>query len=182
MKEIIIFARAGQGAITTAQILGNAIIKSGLYAYAFPHFGAARMGAPMNAFLRYDTKPIRLRTRIKLADFSLVVDNTLFESQNVLGLTKENGIVVVNSQEKLQTSDHVKIISVPANNISIEVAGRIIANTVLLGTLCAFLPEVKFEFLCEAIKERFKGEVLNVNLKLAQAGYEYGNKFIVQSS
>lgn len=44
MKEIIIFARAGQGAITTAQILGSSLVKAGLYVYAFPHFGAARMG------------------------------------------------------------------------------------------------------------------------------------------
>ena len=54
MKEVKIFARAGQGAITTAAILGEALFLEGKYAYAFPHFGAARMGAAMNAFLRFD--------------------------------------------------------------------------------------------------------------------------------
>ncbi|MDD5614437.1 MAG: 2-oxoacid:acceptor oxidoreductase family protein, partial [Candidatus Omnitrophica bacterium] len=62
MKEITVYARAGQGAITTAVILGNAYFKHNKFAYAFPHFGAARMGAPMNAFIRVDDKPIRVRS------------------------------------------------------------------------------------------------------------------------
>src|SRR3989338_2276842 len=64
MKEIRIHARAGQGAITTASILGYAYFLEGIFAYAFPHFGAARMGAPMNAFVRVDDKPVRLRSQI----------------------------------------------------------------------------------------------------------------------
>ncbi len=176
MKEVIIFARAGQGAITSAQILGFAIVKSGLYAYAFPHFGAARMGAPMNAFLRYDTLPIRIRTRIKVADYSIVVDPTLFESQNVISATKSDGIIILNSVEKLSFKNGKKIISVPANEISQKITGKIFANTVLLGAFCGLTDEVKIELLYEAIKERFKGETLNMNLKLAEAGYEYVKK------
>ena len=64
MKEIRIHARAGQGAITTAALIGEAYFKEGKYPSAFPHFGAARMGAPMNAFVRVDTKPVRLRSQI----------------------------------------------------------------------------------------------------------------------
>ncbi len=176
MKEVIIFARAGQGAITSAQILGSALVKSGLYAYAFPHFGAARMGAPMNAFLRYDQKPVRLRTRIHAADYSIVVDSTLFESQNVLGLLKNSGISIVNSQEQISTQDGKKIISIPANKISQEITGKIFANTVLLGAFCVITGEIKIELLYEAIKERFKGQALESNLKLAEAGYKFAKE------
>ena len=49
MKEIRIHARAGQGAITTATLLGFSYFNEGKFPYAFPNFGAARMGAPMNA-------------------------------------------------------------------------------------------------------------------------------------
>ncbi|MFN3550408.1 MAG: 2-oxoacid:acceptor oxidoreductase family protein [Endomicrobiia bacterium] len=176
MKEVIIFARAGQGAITTAQILGSALVKSGLYAYAFPHFGAARMGAPMNAFLRYDTKPIRLRTRIKLADYSIVVDETLFSEQNPNESLKNSGICLINSQKEYKSLDGKKIISIPAGKISQEITGKILANTVLLGCLSAINDDLKIDLLYESIKERFKGEVQQMNLKLAQAGYEYIKK------
>ena len=77
MREIKIYARAGQGAITTATILGQALFQKGKYAYAFPHFGAARMGAPMNAFVRVDDKPIRLRSQIYEPDYVMIVDSTL---------------------------------------------------------------------------------------------------------
>lgn len=173
MKEVIIFARAGQGAITTAQLLGSALVKSGLYAYAFPHFGAARMGAPMNAFLRYDTKPIRLRTRIKLADYSLVVDDTLFSEQDPNDVLKPSGICLINSLKEYRSKDGKKIISIPANKIAQETTGKLIANTVLLGCLCKICDDLKIELLYEAIKERFKGDAQDINLKLAQAGYEY---------
>ncbi len=176
MKEVIIFARAGQGAITTAQILGSALVKSGLYAYAFPHFGAARMGAPMNAFLRYDTKPIRLRTRIKLADYSIVVDETLFSEQDPNESLKNSGICLINSQKEYKSLDGKKIISVPAGRISQEITGKVFANTVLLGGICAISNEFKIDLLYESIKERFKGELQQLNLKLAEEGYKYIKK------
>ncbi|MDD4183297.1 MAG: 2-oxoacid:acceptor oxidoreductase family protein, partial [Candidatus Omnitrophica bacterium] len=81
MKEVKIFARAGQGAITTAAILGEAFFYQEIYAYAFPSFGAARMGAPMNAFLSFDTKPVRLRSQIYNPDYVIVIDPTLIKSE-----------------------------------------------------------------------------------------------------
>ncbi|MCS7230593.1 MAG: 2-oxoacid:acceptor oxidoreductase family protein [Elusimicrobiota bacterium] len=178
MKEVIIFARAGQGAITSAQILGSALVKTGFYAYAFPHFGAARMGAPMNAFLRYDEKVIRLRTRIKTADYAMVVDETLFESQNVLDSLKNNSFCLINSQKTYSNTNGKKIISLPANKISQEITGRMFANTVLLGAFCVINNDVKIDLLYEAMKERFKGKVLDLNLKLAKEGYNFAKNLL----
>ncbi len=82
MKEIRIHARAGQGAITTAALLGYVYFLKGMYPYAFPHFGAARMGAPMNAFVRVDNKPVRLRSQIYEPDYVIIVDSTLMRGFN----------------------------------------------------------------------------------------------------
>ena len=68
MREIVIHARAGQGAITTATLLATAAFEEGRYALAFPHFGAERMGAPMNAFVRLSQAPVRLRSHIRHPD------------------------------------------------------------------------------------------------------------------
>ena len=46
MKEIRVHARAGQGAITTANLLGAAIFAEGRYALAFPHFGRREWARP----------------------------------------------------------------------------------------------------------------------------------------
>lgn len=176
MKEVIIYARAGQGAITTAQILGSAMVKSDKYAYAFPYFGAARMGAPMNAFLRYDNKPIRLRSQIKVADYAIIVDETLFYTKDPTEQVKPYGATLINSEKQFNSTKDKKIVSVPGTKISEEISGRPLANTVLLGAFCAITKEVELEKLIEAIGERFKGSNLELNIKLAKAGFDFGRK------
>jgi 2-oxoacid:acceptor oxidoreductase gamma subunit (pyruvate/2-ketoisovalerate family) len=135
MKEIRIHARAGQGAITTANILGEAYFIKGLYAYAFPHFGAARMGAPMNAFVRVDENPVRIRSQIYEPDYVIIVDSTLMRGSNCLVGLSEKGIVVINEREGIQIPKpklKQKIYAVPANNIAQETIGRPLGNTALL--------------------------------------------------
>ncbi|UCC60506.1 MAG: 2-oxoacid:acceptor oxidoreductase family protein, partial [Dehalococcoidia bacterium] len=84
MKEIRVHARAGQGAITTATILANAAFEDNKYALTFPPFGAARMGAPMNAFVRIGDAPIRVRSQIYTPDYVLVQDPTLLRGYDVV--------------------------------------------------------------------------------------------------
>ena len=40
MKEIVFYARGGQGAVTAAAVLVAALAQEGKYAQAFPFFGA----------------------------------------------------------------------------------------------------------------------------------------------
>ena len=96
MKEIRIHARAGQGAITTAALLGFSYFNEGKYPYAFPNFGAARMGAPMNAFVRVDSDPVRLRSQIYEPNYVIIVDPTLLRGYNCFSGLKEDGVAIIN--------------------------------------------------------------------------------------
>lgn len=178
MREIIIYGRAGQGAITTAEILGSALIKANKFVYAFPMFGAARMGAPMHAYLRYDDKPVRLRSQIKVADYAMILDDTLLAGYNLMENIKSNGIVVVNSKKNIQPPQDIdiKVFNIPANDISEKIASRVIVNTVLLGAFCDIIDDIEFDHLLQAIEERFEGKIAKINLELARAGYEYSKK------
>lgn len=179
MKEIRIHARAGQGAITTATLLGYVYFLKGMYPYAFPHFGAARMGAPMNAFVRVDKKPVRLRSQIYEPDFVLVVDATLMRGFNCFSGLKEKGVAIINQREgveipKLKAAQ--KVFVVPANDIAVKNIGRPLGNTALLGAFAAATGEFELELLLEAIKKRFAGKALEGNLKSAREGFEFVNK------
>jgi len=66
---------------------------------SFPNFGAARMGAPMNAFVRVDSKPIRLRSQVYEPDYVIVVDPTLMRGFNCFSGLKENGVAIINGKE-----------------------------------------------------------------------------------
>ncbi len=179
MKEIRIHARAGQGAITTASLLGYAYFNKGIFPYAFPHFGAARMGAPMNAFVRVDSKPVRLRSQIYQPDYVIIMDPTLMRGFNCFAGLKEDGIAIINDKEgmdapKLKAKQ--KLFVVPANDIALKHIGRPLGNTALLGAFCAATGELELEDLLVALKKRFTGKAQEANIQSAKEGFEFVKK------
>jgi len=50
MKEIRVHGRGGMGAVTSAQLLAIAAFKDGNMSQAFPFFGVARRGSPVEAY------------------------------------------------------------------------------------------------------------------------------------
>ena len=176
MKEIRIHARAGQGAITTATLLGYAYFLKGMYPYAFPHFGAARMGAPMNAFVRVDTKPVRLRSQIYEPDYILVMDATLMRGFNCFSGLKEDGIAIINDKEgadlpKVKAKQGVFV--VPATEIALRTIGRPLGNTALIGAFAAATGQLDLNTLLEVIEKRFTGKAQEGNIEAVKQGYEY---------
>jgi len=177
MHEVKIFARAGQGAITTATILGEALFLENKYAYAFPHFGAARMGAPMNSFLRFDDKPIRLRSQIYTPDYIVVIDPTLIESEKCFDNLKKGAKAVVSLREDMPvptSKQGVEIHTLNAEKIAMDIIGKPFANTVLLGAFAKVTGEIKLDSILKAVGGKFKGkpEILQKNLDAVKKGYE----------
>ncbi|MDD5044757.1 MAG: 2-oxoacid:acceptor oxidoreductase family protein [Candidatus Omnitrophica bacterium] len=176
MKEIRIHARAGQGAITTATLLGYAYFLQGTYAYAFPHFGAARMGAPMNAFVRVDSEPIRLRSQIYEPDYVIIVDNTLMRGFNCFAGLKDKGVAIINAEAGLElprVKPTQKVFIVPANSIAQETIGRPLGNTALIGAFAAATGEIKLDTLIEAVKQKFGSRALEGNIAAVKRGYDF---------
>lgn len=176
MKEIRINARAGQGAITTAVLLGKAIFARGEYAYAFPYFGAARMGAPMNSFVRTDNKPIRLRSQVYYPDYVLVIDPTLMNDFDIFEGMKKGGSAIINVTRTTKVPkppEGIKAFSLPATDIANEIIKRPFGNTVLLGAFAAASGIIDIKDLNKVIEERFAGEMGVLNQKAAQAGFDY---------
>ena len=50
---------------------------------AFPAFGVERRGAPVQAFVRFSDRPIRLRSQVYEPDFVIVQDPTLIRDVDV---------------------------------------------------------------------------------------------------
>ncbi|MBU1726242.1 MAG: 2-oxoacid:acceptor oxidoreductase family protein [Candidatus Omnitrophica bacterium] len=176
MKEIRIHARAGQGAITTAALLGYAYFLKGMYLYAFPHFGAARMGAPMNAFVRVDSKPVRLRSQIYEPDYVLIVDPTLLRGYNCFSGLKDNGVAIISGKADLELPKlkaKQKAFVVPANDIAMKTIGRPLGNTTLIGAFAAATGELDLNSVFEVVKKRFSGKALEGNLEAVKQGYDF---------
>ena len=97
MIEIRWHGRGGQGAKTASLLLADAAFNTGKYIQGFPEYGPERMGAPITAYNRISSSPIRIHSNIYEPDYVVVVDDTLLESVDVTAGLKEDGAIVINT-------------------------------------------------------------------------------------
>lgn len=173
MIEIRFHGRGGQGAVTAAEILAKAAFKDGKYSQAFPFFGVERRGAPVMAFTRIDTEPIALRYQIYNPDHVLVLDDGLLNVVDVFSGIKDTTEVIINT-ETFEGSGKNVVNSIDATGIALDMLGRNIVNTIILGYFAKKTQIVSIESLLEVIKETFPGKVGELNVEATKKAYDMG--------
>jgi pyruvate ferredoxin oxidoreductase gamma subunit len=173
MKELRIHGRGGQGSVTAAELIATAAFEGGVFAQAFPMFGVERRGAPVQAFVRFADKKIRLRSQIYEPDYIIVQDSTLIKDVNVFAGMKKGGIAIVNTEKAggWAIPEGVRLITVDATGIALEVLGVPITNTSLMGAFAAASGEITMEAMENAIRHRFKEEIAQKNIEAARRAY-----------
>jgi len=175
VKEVRIHGRGGQGSVTAAELLAVAAFEDGKYSQAFPFFGVERRGAPVTAFTRLSEKKIRLRSQIYEPDYVIVQDATLVSAVDVIAGLKPNGIVIVNSEksaEDIGLDAGIDVRTIDATGIALEIIGRPIVNTTLLGAFAGATGEISLESIKQSVLARFPGKVGELNVKAAEKAYE----------
>ncbi len=175
MKEIRIHGRGGQGSVTAAELLAAGAFDDGMFSQAFPAFGVERRGAPVQAFTRISDSPIRLRSQVYKPDYVIVQDPTLLEVVSVESGVKDDGIIIINSdfdQETFDLNTNAKIMTVNATKIALDMIGRPIVNTVLLGAFAGATGEIRAESIKAAVKARFPGKMGDKNAEAMQKAYD----------
>jgi len=181
--DVRIHGRGGQGVVTAAELLSLAAFDEGLNAQALPSFGSERTGAPVVAFCRIDTAPIRAHDPISAPDVVVVQDPTLLRNGDVLLGLAENGLVVVNSAKDpadlaragLRLRGNQRAVCLPASDLARERLGRPLPNTALIGAVVALTSVLGLPSLHAAILERFSmadDDVLAANLRLATEAHD----------
>ena len=175
MIEIRIHGRGGQGSVTAAELLAVAAFDDGREAQAFPAFGVERRGAPVLAFCRIDSEPIRIRSQIYQPDYVIVQDPTLMDTVDVLSGVKPDGTVLINTEHaaadlKLDTT--ARVVTFPATQIALETLGRPIMNTAIMGAFAGISGAISFEAIERSIRHRFPGELGEKNVQAARKAYE----------
>ena len=167
MIEFRIHGRGGQGSVAAAYLLAAAAFHAGQMSQAFPAFGAERRGAPVTAFVRTDDHPIRLRSQVHSPDYLIVQDGTLLKDAGIAKGLKPGGGIVANTNldsDEIASRFGCRAISVPATEIAMELIGRPIPNTALLAAFLHATGLYPIASLEAALKDRFKGDVLEQNL------------------
>ena len=175
MKEIRLHGRGGQGSVTAAEMIAVAAFEDKRFSQAFPAFGVERRGAPVMAFARIADTPIRIRSQIYEPDYVIVQDVTLLDVVDVAAGLKPTGKIIINTdrpKENLKLKTDAEVITIDATKIAMEILGRPIVNTIMLGAFSRASKEVGLASLNKAISERFKGELGKKNLLAIRTAYE----------
>lgn len=182
MLQIRLHGRGGQGVVTAAEMLSIAAFEQGRHAQAFPSFGSERTGAPVVAFCRIDTQPIRLREPVLQPDVLIVQDPTLLHQVDVFqGLVAE-GYVLINSRrtfdelgvgEIARKFRRERLVTLPATEIALRHLGRPLPNAVLLGGFAALTGFVSLQAVQHAIRDTFGGRVAQQNEAAAAEAFAF---------
>jgi len=178
IMEVRWHGRGGQGAWTASELLARAAIHEGKYIQSFPEFGPERMGAPVTAFTRISTEPIKIHCAVYNPDLVAVIDPTLLKTVPVTEGLNEEGTIIVNSKDapteirKMLNSNKGKVWAVPATEIAIKILGMPIGNTAMLGAVARITGIVNLESIEKVIKERFRKDLAEKNFAVIKEAYE----------
>jgi len=177
LKEVRFHGRGGQGAWTASLLLAQAALKENKYIQSFPAFGPERAGAPISAFTRISDDPIHIHSSIYEPDVVVVLDPTLLGPAVTEGMKSETVLVVntdLSSKDlgtKLGLKD-VEIWVIDATTLALDIIGRPITNTAMLGATVKATGLVNLESLIQVTKQRFTGRIQGPNIEVVQKAYE----------
>ena len=176
--EVRWHGRGGQGAWTASELLARAAIYEGKYIQSFPEFGPERMGAPVAAFTRISTEPIRIHCSVYNPDVVAVLDPTLLKTVPFTEGLDEQGTILINSKDnpaeirKILNTDKGKVWTVPATEIAIKILGMPITNTAMLGAVARVTGIVSLESVEKVVRERFRQDIAEKNFAVIKEAYE----------
>ena len=184
--DIILSGVGGQGILSIAAVIGEAALCEGLYMKQAEVHGMSQRGGDVQSNLRLSDQPIA-SDLIPLGSADLIISLEPMEALRYLPYLKKDGWLVTNSQpfvnipnypdvEKLKSEldklPHKVVLDVDA--IAKEAGSVRASNIVMLGAATPFLG-IEFEKIADGIRRIFgrKGEeVVNLNLRALQAGYD----------
>jgi len=177
LAEIRWHGRGGQGIVSVSRLLAEAALLDKKHVQSFPEFGPERSGAPVRGFTRISDEPISVHSQIYNPNVVVVVDPTLLNVSVAAGLAK-NGTIIANTErsidelKKLLSVNDAHVYSVNARRIAMDVLGRPIYNTAMLGALIKVVPLTSFESIANVVRQRFPGTLGEKNVEAVKRASE----------
>ena len=182
--EIRWHGRGGQGAKTAALLLADVAFKTGKYVQGFPEYGPERMGAPITAYNRISSDPIRVHSNIYTPGLVVVVDETLLHAVDVTAGLKEDGAIIVNTPKSVEEIKPLlngyagRVYTLDAREISVKALGKYFPNSPMLAAAVAVSKVMpKDEFIKDmesSYQHKFakKPEVIEGNMNALKMTFE----------
>lgn len=171
MLEIRIHGRGGQGVVTLAELIAKTALKTGREVQTLPFFGVERRGAAVKAAVRFDYRPIKVRSLSYQPNILVLMHENLLDIGLADGIAPE-AIIVVNGKNPLPVNRNqwlVDATSIAVKNNLIS-SGDPFINVPMLGALCRVL-DIPLPFLEETINEQWGIKKALPNIDAAKEAY-----------
>ena len=189
-KDIILSGVGGQGILSIAAVIGEAALKEGLYMKQSEVHGMSQRGGDVQSNLRLSDKPVA-SDLIPIGQADLIISLEPMESLRYLPYLKKDGWLVTNSQPFINISNYpdlhkvIEEIEKLPNKVVLDVetiakktGSSRVANIVMLGAATPFLG-IDYDKIAEGIRAIFarkSDEIIELNLKALQAGFQVANR------
>jgi indolepyruvate ferredoxin oxidoreductase beta subunit len=182
---ILIAGVGGQGVLRASDILCRVVMASGLDVKKSEVHGMAQRGGCVTSHVRYGEKVYS--PLAKKHDIDILISFEKMETLRYLDYVKENGIVIVNTEEIYPPSVNLgwstypvdaietmkvyfkKVKAIDATALALQAGSIRTINTVLLGILSAYL-QLPAKAWDSAIQESFPTKLLEMNKQAFQLG------------
>jgi len=178
MEQVRVHGRGGQGVVTAAELIAIAAFYDKKESQAFPNFGVERSGAPIQSFARIDNQPIITREQIYQPTVLIIQDATLIGTVDVFAGATRDTKIIINSPKNCWPELNKKYSQVycsPATEIALEIFGKNIVNTIILGAFAKYTGLISLESLEKAIRQKFatKGkEIIAKNILAIEKAFK----------
>jgi 2-oxoglutarate ferredoxin oxidoreductase subunit gamma len=175
-EEVVIAGFGGQGIMLTGKLLAQTAMKAGREVTYMPSYGAEVRGGTANCMVVIADEEIACPV-VGTPD-SLIVMNKA--SLNKFGSRlKSGGLLIMNSSlidTEPKLDDSIEIISVPADELAVELGSQKSANMVALGTYLQKRGHLTIDTASEALPEvlaKRYHKTLPLNIEALRRGAEF---------
>ncbi len=178
MKQAFVFSGSGgQGIMSAGITLAHTAIDMGKHSTFLPEYGPEQRGGSAKCTVIISDGEI-ISPLPKKCDTLIAMNEQAYGK--FIDDVKEGGTVVVNSSRvKEADRQDVKIISVPVDDVALELGNVKVANTVLIGVLIGATGIVSKEAVIASLEEKFKEKspkIMELNVAAIEKGIELGSK------
>jgi pyruvate ferredoxin oxidoreductase gamma subunit len=179
MTEIRWHGRGGQGVKTACEFVAAIAIHEGKFSQGFPEYGPERSGAPMKGFTRISSENIREHCTVYHPDVVVVLDESLFVSEDVCDGLSEGGAVIINTTrapKEFAGRCRGAVWTVDATRIALDEIGRPIPNMPMVGALAKVSGMLDLDAICEGVRQEFSKKfdqtTIEGNLRALRRAYD----------
>ena len=177
MKKSFVFSGSGgQGIMSAGIMLAQAAIDESKHATYLPEYGPEQRGGSAKCTVIISEDDI-ISPLTKKCDNLICMNEQAYKK--FAGDLKAGGLLVLNSSriKNQELRDDVKILSVPVDDIALELGNVRVANIVLIGALIGATDIVSKDIFIKSLEAKFKDKkpgILEINLLALQKGVELG--------